>query len=159
MSSQSDSPYGEVTSGDGKQSATSEAVNSGVSAALAGILTDVIFYGLDSYKVMLQAGGPVQVSKLFRGALPLAVMGSGPSFGAFFICYNPIRNILNERLGAGQESISVLVASVISGVPSSIVAVPADVVKKYVLLGSSGTSGTSTGILGNQPLCWAYPGT
>lgn len=120
-----------------EQSTTSAAVTVGLSAALAGILTDVIFYGLDSYKVMLQAGEHVKVSKLFRGALPVAIMGSGPSFGAFFICYNPIRNVLNERLGPGQESISVLVASIIAGVPSSIVAVPADVVKKYILLDRS----------------------
>ena len=123
------------------------AVYSGVSAGLAGVLTEVIFYGLDSYKVFSQAGGEVKMSRLFRGALPIALLGSGPSFGVFFLCYNPLRNFMSAKLGpgSGQESASVLFASVVSCVPSSIVAVPADVVKKRMLLGTpSGSSGHFT---------------
>ncbi len=64
------------------------AFQSGLGGAFAGISTDLIFYGLDSFKVMKQASnsgknGKIQFSKLFQGALPIAVVGSGPSFGAF----------------------------------------------------------------------------
>lgn len=111
-----------------------EALHSGVSAGLAGIFTEIIFYGLDSYKVFSQAGGEVKISRLFRGAVPVALLGSGPSFGVFFLFYNPLRDFTLSKLGPGQESVSVLLASVVSCVPSSIVGVPADVIKKRLLL-------------------------
>lgn len=132
-----------------KWAATVEAVNTGLSATVAGILTEVIFYGLDSYKVVQQAGEKVKFSKLFRGALPIAISGAGPSYGVFFVMYNPLRNVINDRLGPGGESVSVLISSIVAGVPSSIVYVPADVVKKHVLLGTVGK-----GADGKRPSTW-----
>jgi predicted membrane protein len=105
-----------------------------LSAIGAGILTEVIFYGLDSYKVMKQAAEPIRMSRLFKGVVPLSVLGSGPYFGTFFICYNPIRNTFDDKFGRGFESTSVLLASVFSAVPASILAVPADVIKKNLML-------------------------
>jgi hypothetical protein len=127
---------------------TAEAVNTAASATAAGILTEIIFYGLDSYKVMKQMGEKVKLSRLFRGTVPLALFGSGPSYGAFFICYNPLRNHLSKAVGAGNESFSVLIASIIAGVPSSIVAVPADVIKKQLLLTSSASNPAGVSVLG-----------
>jgi len=112
------------------------AINIGISSTIAGILTEILFYGLDSYKVVQQAGKSAKFTQLFRGALPIAIAGSGPSTGVFFVLYNPMRNGLNDRLGPGSEGASVLVASILAGLPSSLLDVPADVVKKHVLLGN-----------------------
>eukprot|EP00598_Pedospumella_elongata_P015897 CAMPEP_0184994202 /NCGR_PEP_ID=MMETSP1098-20130426/48365_1 /TAXON_ID=89044 /ORGANISM="Spumella elongata, Strain CCAP 955/1" /LENGTH=81 /DNA_ID=CAMNT_0027520209 /DNA_START=28 /DNA_END=270 /DNA_ORIENTATION=- len=71
----------------GKWSATVEAINTGISATFAGIATELLFYGLDSYKVVQQAGEKVKISKLFRGALPVALAGAGPSYLVFFGLY------------------------------------------------------------------------
>ncbi len=116
------------------------AFQSGLGGAFAGISTDLIFYGLDSFKVMKQASnsgknGKIQFSKLFQGALPIAVVGSGPSFGAFFAGYGILRDHLQES--GISDSLAVLLSSLINAVPSSIVAVPADVIKKQMLLSSS----------------------
>jgi solute carrier family 25 (mitochondrial S-adenosylmethionine transporter), member 26 len=124
----------------------------GVSGAAAGVVTELIFYGLDTYKVMMQAGKPFNMSRLFKGAVPMALMGSAPSFGVFFAVYNPVKNVLENQLrgahqgaatGAGAgvaSSMIVLAASVAGGVPSSIVAVPADVLKKQLVLGKESMS-------------------
>jgi len=132
-----------------KWSATIEAINTGVSATFAGIVTELLFYGLDSYKVVQQAGEKVKISKLYRGALPVALAGAGPSYLVFFGLYNPIRNVIDDRMGPGVESVSVLVASLVAGVPSSIVYVPADVLKKHVLLGTTTKSAD-----GKVPSLW-----
>ena len=127
--------------------AITEAINSALSAAVAGTISEIVFYGLDSYKVMKQMGEKVRISRLFRGAVPLAVMSAGPSYAAFFICYNPLRNCINEKLGSGYESISVLVSSIIAGVPSTIVYVPADVIKKQLLLSPRSSTGAVPTVL------------
>lgn len=98
--------------------------------ASAGIFTEIIFYGLDSYKVMLQAGGKVSSTKLFKGVIPVAVTGSGPSFAAFFCLYSPLKSILDNNFNKNQAA---FIAATISGIPSSLLAVPADVIKKAIL--------------------------
>lgn len=132
-----------------KWEATMEAVNTGLSATFAGVMTEIIFYGLDSYKVVQQAGEKIKFSKLFRGSIPIALTGAAPSYGVFFVLYNPIRNVLNDQLGPGKESVSVLLSSIIAGIPSSVVYVPADVVKKQILLGTvgKGADGKSHSVL------------
>jgi len=127
-----------------------DALNAAASAMVADIISDFLFYGLDSYKTMQQAGKKnIQYSKLFRGALPIAISGSGPPSGLFFILYNPLRNSMNEQFGPGCESVSVLAASVVAGVPASLLSVPADVVKKHVLLG-----GADCAITGRSYTTW-----
>lgn len=124
------------------------ALHAGLGGAFAGISTDLIFYGLDSYKVMKQAssapgqngGAKIKFSKLFQGVLPIAVIGSGPSFGVFFAGYGIMRDILQNS--GVSDSMAVLASSLVNAVPSSIVAVPADVVKKQMLLSSSQHSGS-----------------
>jgi hypothetical protein len=102
-----------------------------------------LFYGIDSYKVMKQAGQDVKTSSLFRGTVPIAIMGSGVSFGLYFVFYYPIRNACVSILGHGSDGVSVLIASALSAVPSSLVGVPADVLKKQLVLrDGSPTSGS-----------------
>lgn len=84
-----------------------DALNAAASAMVADIISDFLFYGLDSYKTMQQAGKKIHYSRLFRGALPIAVSGSGPPSGLFFVLYNPLRNAINEQIGPGGEGFSV----------------------------------------------------
>lgn len=110
----------------------------GLCAGAAGVFTELIFYSLDSYKVVQQAGEKFKFSTLFRGALPIALLGSGPSFASFFLFYYPTKSVLEEYVGS-STGIPVLAASLIGAVPSSLAWVPADVVKKRLLLTSSST--------------------
>jgi len=96
----------------------------------AGLATDSIFYGLDSYKVQKQQlGGQVNVRHLFRGLLPLTMMGTVPSFGTFFFFYEPCKRALADVYGL-SDGASVALASFAAGVPASLIYVPADTVKK-----------------------------
>lgn len=123
---------------------TSSSLITGGCAAVSAVVKDVLFYSIDSYKVVKQAGQQVKLSNLFRGTVPIALLGSGPSFGVFFLFYHPIRDTLSSSLGTGSESASVLLASALSSVPSSIVGVPADVLKKQLILGSIESSSIVT---------------
>lgn len=125
-----------------------DAIQSCNSGAIAGIITELIFYSLDSYKITKQVNVEQKIvnmklnhkasfMKLWKGALPIALLGSGPSFGIFFLFYNPIHYYTSSTIGYQNESISVLLASVISAIPSSIIAVPADVIKKQLILNSN----------------------
>ena len=116
---------------------SNDAIVMGVSGALAGSMTEIIFYGLDSYKIAKQAGARVIPSTLFRGAIPIALLGSGPSFGVFFAFYSPLTTYFKSHLFAGRnEEVAVLLSATLSAVPSSLVAVPADTLKKQVILGT-----------------------
>lgn len=112
-----------------------DAVVQASSGALAGIIADMVFYGVDSYKVMKQVGEPLRLGRLFRGMVPVAVLGSGPSFGIFFLTYEVSKSALEGA--AVSSSSSVLAASLLAGIPSSLSAVPADVLKKRIVLSSS----------------------
>ena len=105
-------------------------------AILVGITTDVIFYGVDSYKVMKQNGGVVKLNRAFRGVLPVATTGSGPTFGVFFAVYNPLKIYFTNIFNGFDESFGVLMASCVAGSASSIVGVPSDVIKKRLVLSS-----------------------
>jgi len=102
--------------------------------ATAGMMTDTIFYSLDSYKVMRQAGDKIQVNRLFRGLPFVLVSGSGPSFGIFFGIYGPIKSYLMKIFPDSHIPCSTA-ASIIGGTMSSIAGVPSDVIKKRVVLG------------------------
>ena len=121
-----------------------DATLTGLSGAFGGIATEFLFYGLDSYKVMKQANQATSFKRLFRGALPVAIIGSGPSYGAFFFCYEPLCAIFRKHLGPEHEGSSVLMASFLSGIPSSLIAIPADVLKKQIILGRESPSGANT---------------
>lgn len=111
-----------------------KAIRVGLSGAIAGTFTEYLFYGLDSYIIMKQTAQPIVMSKLFKGALPISILGSGFSLGTFFFCYGPTKTTLDDKFGPGMEHLSVLIASTISGIPSSIISVPADVMKKELVL-------------------------
>lgn len=104
-----------------------------LAGGLAGAFTEIIFYAIDSAKVQSQAGEKLTVSRLYRGAIPIAFSGSFPSIGVFFGVFNPAKEYLcgqNKYSGSG-----VLTASVIAAIPSSLAGVPADVLKKRLVLG------------------------
>jgi solute carrier family 25 (mitochondrial S-adenosylmethionine transporter), member 26 len=108
-------------------------VNS-LAGGLAGTLMEVIFYSVDSFKIQQQSGEKLSMHRLYRGALPIAFCGSFPSLAVFFACFTPLKEYANkdqeEFNGAG-----VFAASLIAAVPSSLVAIPSDVLKKRLVLG------------------------
>jgi hypothetical protein len=63
------------------------------------------------------------------------LLGSAPTFGSFFALYQPIKSILlqPQALG-GHQDVAVLLASLGAGVPSSLIGVPSDVLKKRIIL-------------------------
>jgi hypothetical protein len=113
---------------------TEEVARACVCAFFAGGIKDMVFYGVDSYKITRQAGQIIRPSLLFRGVLPIAFSGSGVAFGTYFVFYYPIRNTCMTALGPNNDMLSVLVASAVSAIPSSLVGVPADVLKKQLVL-------------------------
>ena len=114
-------------------------VKHALQGASAGVLTELIFYGLDSYKVQLQAEGKVQMRTLYRGVLPVLITGSAPSFGIFFGIYGPLKKSATTNLPASLHVFGCTVASAIAGAASSLAGVPADVVKKRLVLGAHQT--------------------
>jgi solute carrier family 25 (mitochondrial S-adenosylmethionine transporter), member 26 len=104
-----------------------------LAGGVAGAFTEIIFYAIDSAKVQTQAGEKLTISRLYRGAVPIAFSGSFPSIGVFFGVFTPAKEFLcgqNTYSGSG-----VLAASVIAAIPSSLAGVPADVLKKRLVLG------------------------
>jgi hypothetical protein len=67
---------------------------------------------------------------MFKGLVPLALLGSVPSFGIFFAVYESVKHSMEAN---GYHKSAVAVASFAGGVPASIVAVPADILKKVCL--------------------------
>jgi solute carrier family 25 (mitochondrial S-adenosylmethionine transporter), member 26 len=109
--------------------------------AAAGASADMIVYGLDSYKVMRQTGGKLKFSRIFRGMIASALTGAAPSFGLFFACYSPTKRAMEDMMmrysdDAKISPIPPIVASLVGGIPASVALVPADTVKKEMLLGT-----------------------
>lgn len=103
---------------------------------VAGVLADSILYGIDSAKVRAQhksasALTPRNLSILFKGLGPTVMLGSLPVFGTFFLLYAPLKVVLQEK-GCSQF---LPVASMVCAVPATIIGVPADVLKKRLVLG------------------------
>ena len=92
---------------------------SSISGTLAGILSELIFYGLDSHKIVQQSNTTsssithsnprLLLIKSFQGMLPITILGSGPSYGMFFLCYTPLHAHLKDL--THSDSLSVLIAS------------------------------------------------
>ena len=112
----------------------------------AGMFTDAVFYGLDSYKVQAQAQGQkIQMSRLFRGLVPSLFIGTAPTYGAFFILYQPLKNSMDELQGTNKsQAFSVMAASIFASVPASLVYVPCDVIKKRMVLPAAELSSSSS---------------
>ena len=107
--------------------------------ATAGAIADFVLYGVDSAKVRKQttpskASAGSNVSILFRGLIPTIAFGSVPVFGSFFFIYAPIRDILIDTYGQNTTMVLPL-ASAICAIPATIIGVPADVIKKHLVLG------------------------
>jgi hypothetical protein len=104
--------------------------------AAAGVVADSVLYAIDSAKVRAQHKSAASlsignVSILFRGLAPTVLLGSLPVFGSFFLFYALLRVTLQER---GYDHLLPF-ASAICAVPATIVGVPADGIKKRVVLG------------------------
>jgi solute carrier family 25 (mitochondrial S-adenosylmethionine transporter), member 26 len=110
----------------------STALVDGLSGGLSGAVSELIFYSLDSFKVQRQAGEKIKFSHLFRGAIPIACCGSLPSFGIFFGIFHQCKQYFCET---GYTTHGILFSSILAAIPSSIIAVPADVMKKRIILG------------------------
>jgi solute carrier family 25 S-adenosylmethionine transporter 26 len=101
---------------------------------LAGTITELVFYSLDSFKIQQQSesGKKLSLSRLYRGALPVALVGSFPSLAVFFGVFTPLKQYsIDHEL----NSIGIFSASIIAAVPSSFVGIPSDVLKKRLVLG------------------------
>lgn len=102
--------------------------------ATAGIVADSVLYAIDSAKVRAQSTQTATTNSpsiLFRGLVPTVLLGTVPVFGSFFFLYAPIREILKEK---DYESL-IPVASAICAIPATVIGVPADVLKKRLVLG------------------------
>ena len=106
--------------------------NAGLAGTIAGASSEGLMYGLDSYKTQIQQGQRIQLSRLFRGMLPVLCIGAGPSFGSFFLTYAPVKHACEQ---SGSSVLAVTVASLVCAVPSTFVIVPSDVIKKRLVLG------------------------
>jgi len=98
----------------------------------AGAGTDAFFYTLDSYKTQKQMGQPIRLKQLTKGLVPLSLTGSAPGIACFFSLYTPMKQHLDS---AGMEATGVLCASALGAIPASLISVPADTIKKQVVLG------------------------
>jgi hypothetical protein len=99
------------------------------------LITETIFYGIDSYKTLVQQNQKnFNISRLFRGFIPVVGLGTLPQFAVFFGVYEPVKQNL-EAVGSPHLSgaTAASIAAVIAGVPSCLVGVPTDVVKKRML--------------------------
>jgi len=104
--------------------------------AAAGIVADTVLYAVDSAKVRSQQKAAValsagNISILFRGLGPTVMLGSVPVYGSFFLFYAPIRVTLQEH----DYGHLLPVASALCAVPATVIGVPADVLKKRLVLG------------------------
>lgn len=111
------------------QVAWTEAVGGAAAAAVA----DTVLYSLDSSKVRAQ-GPPTGVNDirmLFRGLGPTIMLGSVPVFSSFFLLYAPMKTLLEKR----DAEVLLPLASCICAIPSTIIGVPSDVLKKRLVLG------------------------
>lgn len=110
--------------------------------ATAGAVADAVLYGIDSSKVRAQTtpvAGATDFRVLYRGLGPTILLGSVPVFGCFFVFYAPIKSILQQR---HAESL-LPIASACCAIPATVIGVPADVVKKRLVLGMDSNAATA----------------
>ena len=108
--------------------------------ACAAVLADSVLYAVDSAKVRTQAlkiAGASNWRILFRGMVPTIALGSVPVFGSFFFCFAPMKVKLQDY---DCEAL-IPFASAICAVPATLVGVPADVLKKRLVLGIDANAG------------------
>lgn len=110
--------------------------------AVAGVIADSVLYGVDSAKIHQQQAATATTTRpraspmlLYRGLVPTVLLGSVPVFGVFFLLYAPMRDVLTD---AGHRE-WLPVASALCAVPATVVGVPADVLKKRIILKSPPT--------------------
>ena len=113
------------------------ALTEATGGAAAGIVADTVLYAIDSLKIRAQHKSSAAIvstgnfSILFRGFLPTILLGSVPVFGSFFLFYAPLRVTLQEK---GYDQL-LPIASAFCAIPATVIGVPADVIKKRLVLG------------------------
>jgi hypothetical protein len=117
----------------------SQTIKEFIVGALAGAVTESIFYGVDSAKVLIQMGQAVKISRLLNGVGPLMLLGTAPSFGTFFACYSALTSSFQSFDPDGDPYLHVFAASTAAAVPTSFVSVPADLIKKQIFSADSST--------------------
>ena len=108
-------------------------VNS-LAGGLAGSMTELLIYSIDSYKIQKQSGEKLSLKRLYRGVLPIALCGSFPSLAVFFGVFTPLKKYVTKD-ESEINSTGIFMASIVAAVPSSMVGIPADVLKKRLVLG------------------------
>ncbi|ORY86147.1 mitochondrial carrier domain-containing protein [Protomyces lactucae-debilis] len=137
---------------DGSTGDPSKSTNSGggtnlvaalIAGAFAGLLVDLSLFPLDTIKTRLQssqgfaaAGG---LSNLYHGIGSIA-LGSAPSSALFFVAYEWSKSHLTRDGGAGF--LGHLLATTLGEIASSLVRVPADVVKSRQQVEGDGSTAT-----------------
>eukprot|EP00929_Paragymnodinium_shiwhaense_P004019 TRINITY_DN104729_c0_g1_i1.p1 TRINITY_DN104729_c0_g1~~TRINITY_DN104729_c0_g1_i1.p1 ORF type:complete len:337 (-),score=71.14 TRINITY_DN104729_c0_g1_i1:150-1127(-) len=132
---------GESTSGSSSSSSSLRRVAAAEAGAafVAVAVSDFILYGIDSYKTLRQGGvqRTVNPQVLFRGAGPVVLLGSSPSLALFFGLWTPTRAYLSGTGSLNPQDLSppaVVLGAVACALPASLVGVPADTLKKRLLV-------------------------
>lgn len=110
---------------------------SSLSGGLAGSITEVIFYTIDSFKIQQQTGDKISLHRLYRGAVPIALCGAFPSLAVFFGVFTPLKKYVSRDQNGNfaHNGTGIFIASIVAAVPSSLVGIPSDVLKKRLVLG------------------------
>ena len=99
-----------------------------------------MLYAVDAYKLRLQqpsgaAPRAPAVRDLLRGVGAITLGGSAPVYGVFFASFAPLRELARRHTDSEAARQATLAAcSALCAVPASLAGVPADVVKKRLVL-------------------------
>lgn len=118
-----------------------------LAGALAGLAVDLSLYPLDTIKTRLQSASGFRAagafSNLYQGVGSIA-LGSAPSSALFFLAYEFANDHLAQNIG--QSFRGHLLATTIGEVASSLLRVPADVVKSRLQIERTSLTDESTGL-------------
>jgi hypothetical protein len=96
-------------------------------------------------------GRRIEIPKLLNGLGPMVLLGSAPSFGVFFGLYGPTKMYLERDWDRVLSPFAqVLAASVFASVPTSLVGVPADVLKKHMMATGESFRGALNSLVGQH---------
>lgn len=114
-----------------------------LAGALAGLLVDISLFPLDTIKTRLQSSAGFRASGGFTGlyqGIGSITLGSAPSSALFFVAYE----FASKKLSTGSDTLfNHLLVTIIGEIASSLVRVPADVVKSRQQVDNADKTGTS----------------
>jgi len=116
---------------------------------VAGVCVEAILFPLDTIKTRLQAGMPMDWSKIYKG-LP-ATLFAFPASALFFGVYEPVKTHLAARVPENASIVSHFGAAAAAGVAASLIRVPSEVVKQRMQTGEFKTLfGAIKGVVAQQ---------